>query len=227
MINNKRRYIAYTCKLVFINLLAGMLVFFIVSGVAAELPSTNEQFVSESIANAAVDFFDSLRLVPSQIEIMSSDGLNMLVIKALKSAVVGSGWLIISARPAGARLSADTEHDTNKVEGQYYKIIASLSAFDFKYKKGKSRGIFNKPNVRRELSGQILIDLSGPGCSYVNFKEFSGSDEVSPQYKNYIASVRYKELSPPVKIGGAERYLEPLAVTAAIGGLIYLFFINR
>lgn len=213
MINSKRQYTPYTGKYGIINLLAGMLVLFIVSSAMAELPSTNEQFAAKAIAESAVELFDSLKLVPSQIEIVPTSGLNMLVVRAVKSALVSSGWFIIS--------------DTNKVEGQYYRLITTLSAFDFKYIKGKSRGFFNKPYIRRELSGQIIIDISGPDYSYVDFKEFSGSDEVLPQYKNYIASVRYKELSPTASIGGAERYLEPLAVTAAIGGLIYLFFINR
>ncbi len=179
----------------------------------ADIPVTNEEFVVNSILRATATLIDSLELTPSRARVDSADGLDELAVDGVKAALIESGWFVVNK--------------IDRKSGQGFNITASLSAFDFKYEKGRSRGFLKKPAIRRELSGQILFKLIGNDYSYLDFLDFSDSDEVAPGQANYIASIRYKELSPPVPGGGATKYLEPLAVTATVGGLIYLFFINR
>jgi len=193
-----------------------MAVIFSASLLKADMPPTNEEFVSNSITQTAAAFFDSLNLVPSRVRFEPADGLNKLAVDGVKKALIMSGWSICND------ISLNSEHD--------FTISAAFSAFDFRYKKGPSRGFLRKPHINRDLSGQLLLNISSLtslNYSTVNFLDFSDSDSVLPEQENYIASIRYKELTPSVSIGGVERYLEPLAVAATVGGLIYLFFVNR
>jgi len=180
----------------FIALICIMAVIFSASLLKADMPSTNEEFVSNSITQTAAAFFDSLKLVPSRVRFEPADGLNKLAVDGVKKALIMSGWSI-------------------------------CNDISFRYKKGPSRGFLRKPHINRDLSGQLLLNISSLNYSTVNFLDFSDSDSVLPEQENYIASIRYKELTPSVSIGGVERYLEPLAVAATVGGLIYLFFVNR
>ena len=196
-----------------IALLIGIIVLALVPVLQAELPATNEQFVSNSIARVVASFIDSLQLAPSRIKVASGSGLNNLAVDGAIQALNSLGWSIVKG---------NTQN-----RGYKYEINTTLSALDFKYTKGKSRGFFKRPFIRRELAGQTLLNLSGPDFNYVGFLDFSDSDKVLPQHENYIASIRYNELAPSAPVGGVGRYLEPLAVTATVGGLIYLFFVNR
>jgi len=179
----------------------------------ADLPPTNEEFVSNSITQAAAAFFDSLKLVPLRVRLEPADGLNKLAVDGVKKALIITGWSIFN--------------DINQSNERYFVVSTTLSALDFQYKKGTSRGFLRKPHINRKLSGQFLLNISGPDYNSVSFLDFSDSDNVLPEQENYIASVRYNELTPSVSVGGVERYLEPLAVAATVGGLIYLFFVNR
>jgi len=179
----------------------------------ADQPLTNEQIVINAISESALSLIDSLDLEPSNVIIKHSAGIDELALDGFKSALVQSGFVI------------GNRDNSNDAGG--YAIDVSLSAFDFKYFSGKSRGFLKKKNVKRELSGQLLVRLSGNEYNFIGFKNFEYSDEVDPFQLNYIASIRYNQLSPLAPGGGMMRYLEPLAVTATVGGLIYLFFINR
>ena len=179
--------------------------------ISADEPPTNEQLVVSSVARSIRIFLDSLQLIPSNVLIEKVDGLNGLVVDGVRSAFINAGWKIL-----------------NRIdENPYYLVSANLSAFEFNYKKGRSRGFMNKPFIRRELTGQILLSVIGNTYNYMDFVEFAGGDEVLSEQANYIASVRYQQLAPKVPGSGVMKYLEPLAVTATVGGLIYLFFINR
>ncbi|GAF82082.1 unnamed protein product, partial [marine sediment metagenome] len=151
--------------------------------------------------------------VPSRVRLEPADGLNKLAVDGVKKALIITGWSIFN--------------DINQNNERYFVVSTTLSALDFQYKKGTSRGFLRKPHINRKLSGQLLLNISGPDYSSVSFLDFSDSDNVLPEQKNYIASVKYNELTPSVSVGGVERYLEPLAVAATVGGLIYLFFVNR
>ncbi|MCP4584030.1 MAG: hypothetical protein GY839_20655 [candidate division Zixibacteria bacterium] len=178
--------------------------------VLADQPSTNEQFVMQSITKAANELIDSLKIKSSHAKIEPVSGISELAADGFKRALLVSGYKI------------DNSDENNALVADI-----SLSAFDFKYTKGKSRGFLKKRFIRREFSGQIIVKFTGDNYNYIGYKEFSGTDEVAPSEANYVASIRYNQLSPEAPGGGAMKYLEPLAVTATVGGLIYLFFINR
>ena len=194
-------------------LIAVTIFLFAATGLKAELPQTNEQFVSNSITETVSAFFDSLGLFPAQVEFEPSDGLNAIAVDGVKAVLIGKGWSLNSGL---------SENSSN-----VYKIGSVFSAFEFKYKRGGSRGFLKKPYIKRVVSGQLLLSISSIDFNHVGFLDFSDTDQVLPERENYIASVRYKQLAPPVSMGGVERYLEPLAVTATVAALTYLFFINR
>lgn len=179
----------------------------------ADQPLTNEQIVVNAISVSALSLIDSLGLEPSNVMIKPSAGIDELAIDGFKSALVQAGFVI-----------GNWDTSTGAVG---YSIDVSLSAFDFSYSSGKSHGFLKKKNVKRLVSGQLLVRMSGSDYNFIGFKNFEYSDEVDPLQLNYIASIRYNQLSPSAPGGGMMRYLEPLAVTATVGGLIYLFFVNR
>jgi len=181
--------------------------------VFADQPLTNEQIIVNTISESALVLIDSLGLKPSRAIIKPSTGINELAIDGFKSALLQLGFVI--------------ENPETILDSNGCTIDVTLSAFDFKYLNGKSRGFLKKKYVKRQVSGQLLINITGNGYNYVGFKNFEYSDEVNPSQLNYIAGIRYNQLSPSAPGGGMMRYLEPLAVTATVGGLIYLFFVNR
>lgn len=194
-----------------IVILAGLIAAGYLCPVLAETPPTNEQMVVNTVSRSIKALIDSLQLVPSNVLIEKVNGLNGLVINGVRSAFIDAGWTLLN------------QYEKNPD----FIVNADLTSFEFNYRKGKSRGFFNKPFIRRELTGQILLSVTDDSYGYVGFVEFSGGDEVLPEQANYIASFRYKKLAPEMPGTGVMRYLEPIAVTATIGGLIYLFFINR
>ena len=197
-----------------VNILLVILAAIMLSHVAvAESPPTNEQFVINTIAESVSDLVDSLRLEHARIYVKPQSGISELAIDGFRTGAMNSGLAVINAENIGDVSS--------------YMAHISLSAFNFAYDKGRSRGFLRKPFIKRRLSGQLLINITQGDFSYLGFMDFSYSDEIEPSQANYVSSVRYNQLSLDPPGGGAMRYLEPLAVTATVGGLIYLFFLNR
>ena len=179
----------------------------------AEMPPTNEELVVNSIASAVQTFIDTSKIASSDVFIEPVGQDDDLALDGVRAAFITSGWQII-----------DEETEGHKPE---YRAITSLNSLDFTYKRGGSRGFLRKPLIKREYAGQILLKLISNQQDYLGFLDFSGSDEVAPSQANYVASLKYKQLAPEEPGGGIVKLLEPVAVTATIGGLIYLFFINR
>jgi hypothetical protein len=179
----------------------------------AELPPTNEELVVNSICSVVQTFLDTSKIGASDITIEPADTDDNLALDGVRAAFIMAGWQVV-------------ENDFERY-GPKYKALTSLSSLDFKYKRGGSRGFLKKPLIRREFAGQILLKLMSDEKIFQGYLDFSSSDEVPPSQSNYIASLKYKQLAPAVPGSGTVRVLEPLAVTATIGGLIYLFFINR
>ena len=177
----------------------------------AQTPMTNEQLMINTIADKAEELLDSLGMAKTVISLEPQTGLNSLVNDGFKAGALRYGLDVVNKNP----------------KTDNYNVNVSVSAFNFTYKNGKSRGFFKRPYVKRELTGQMLINISGGDFNFLGFKDFSVADEIVPDEVNYISSLRYNQLSPNPPGGGAKKYLEPLAVTATVGGLIYLFFINR
>ena len=203
--------VATSRKVSLIMVLTGLIVSGYLCPILAEKPPTNEQMVVNTVSRSIKALIDSLQLVPSNVLIEKTNGLNGLVINGVRSAFIDAGWTVLN--------------QNGKIPDFYVSV--DLTSFEFNYKKGRSRGFLNKPFIRRELNGQILLNVSDDSYDYVGFIEFSGVDEVLPEQTNYIASIRYKKLAPEKPGTGVMKYLEPIAVTATVGGLIYLFFINR
>jgi hypothetical protein len=181
--------------------------------VFADQPLTNEQIIVNTISESALSLIDSLNLRPSTATIKPLEGLDELAIDGFESALIQSGFVIENPEI----IPGDSD----------YAFDVSFSAFDFKYSAGQSQGFLKKRFIKRQATGQLLVHVTGNGHNFVGFRNFEYSDEVNQSQLNYIASIRYNQLSPAAPGGGMVRYLEPLAVTATVGGLVYLFFINR
>jgi hypothetical protein len=183
------------------------------SMVQAQTPATNEQFILNAVENSASNLFDSLGVKNASIYVVDKTGLPGLVVDGFKAALLKRGARFIDSN--------------DESFSDYIKLDISLSAFEFAYKNGKSRGFFRKPYIKRNVIGQVQVNIEGGGITYLQFRDFGETDEVDPAFTNYIGSVRYNQLSPDPPGRGVMKYVEPLAVTATVGGLIYLFFINR
>jgi len=216
MLHNPGRAAAISLKKIYSHGLSfSLAIFYLFTGPAsrAELPPTNEELVVHSIATIVQSFLDTSSFSASDIIIEPTGSEDQLAFDGVRTALIRAGWRISEVEAGG--------------QEPEFKAATSLSALDFYYKRGASRGFFRKPMVKREFAGQILFKLIGEKLDYQGFLDFSGSDEVAPSHVNYVASLKYKQLAPPAPGGGLVKFLEPLAVTATIGGLIYLFFINR
>lgn len=179
----------------------------------ANNPPTNEEIVTKTVAAEFEKLLDSLGIDSGKAGFDKETSLTSLIIDGAKSGSINAGLTVMSN---DQNLSFDD-----------YKISVSLSAFNFAYTNGKSRGLFKSAFINRELSGQMMISIIKDDFSFLGFRDFKFSDEVDPGAVNYISSIRYNQLSPKPPGGGLKKYIEPLAVTATVGGLIYLFFINR
>ncbi len=179
----------------------------------AEKPPTNEEFVTRTVASEFKSLLDSLKIESGRMLFEPQTGMNSLIIDGVKSGAISAGLKV---------MSVDNQFNT----GFYYANV-TLSSFDFSYENGDSRGFLKQSYIRRDLSGQMLVNITNDDFNYLGYRNFSGSDQVSPDMVNYISSVRYNQLAPDPPGDGFKKYLEPLAVTATVGGLIYLFFINR
>jgi len=185
----------------------------LVAGVLGDKPVTNEQFVTNIIADRFGAYLDSIGVQSSKVLLKPASGLDLLARDGASIGFIDNNWII-------------ADQDSGD-ESACFELEISFTAFEFSYMQGKSRGLFNKPYIRRNLAGQVLINFTDGENRGFGYIDFSNSDEVLPENKNYVASIRYKELAVRPKVGGFSRYLEPLAVTATVGGLIYLFFVNR
>jgi hypothetical protein len=218
---NKGRLFAIATSIVFIG---------IASIAFSQMPPTNEQILVEAVANSInlpenpqtdssvfqLKISDALKILgldSSGFQLKSTDGLNSLAAEGL--------------RLHYSKTKQPLKENFNSAGDSSYIINVSLSALQLIYSKGSSRGFLRKPHVRRTLTGQILVNVNGKGYNYGGFHDIKYSDEIEYNQANYVASLRYKELTAQLPSLGASKYLEPLAVAATVGGLIYLFFVNR
>jgi hypothetical protein len=173
---------------------------------------SNEQLLTDAVNRAVSGLLDSLELAPGLFAISSAAGLDEIAGEGAKSAFLKAGWVINS--------KADSASDSMVNAG------IRLSAYQFGYTKGKSRGFWKRPFVKRALSGQIAINLSGR-INYMGFRNITYDDQILYGQANNVASPKYNQLAPELPRLGASRFVEPVAVAATVGGLIYLFFASR
>lgn len=173
---------------------------------------SNEQLLADASRQAAAILFDSLKIAAGTFNISSTSGIDEIVADGIIAALQKKGYITENAAiiPAESTLS----------------VNARLSGLKFSYVKGSTRGFWKKPYIKRKLSGQIAINLSGK-ANYIGFRDISYEDQILPEQATIVASPKYNQLAPEIPRLGATRFVEPAAVAATVGGLIYLFFASR
>ncbi len=173
---------------------------------------SNEQLLAEASKRAASVFFDSLNITTGTFTICSEPGIDEIVAGGVIDALQKNGCLL--------------ENSQSTLGDSIVTIKVRLSALHFSYQKGESRGFWKKPYIKRSLNGQIAVILSGK-YNYSGFRNIAASDQILSGQSNIVASPKYNQLAPEIPRLGASRFVEPLAVAATVGGLIYLFFASR
>ena len=153
-----------------------------------------------------------------------------------------SGFVVIEvaeneiSRPVEIGLSEGLEklgvnvigNDTASEDVQ--KIECDILGFDFKYKKGSSRGFLRKRMIRREFTAAIKLTFSNARNGSVSrFEDLTlqYEDQLSPDLIDLVKSRNIPALDPSPPSSNLKQFVEPVVVTAAVGALIYLFFANR
>ncbi len=184
------------------------------SGVAWAQPPTNEQIVTDAVKAQVDKSFErdsarALLIIPGPTE------LDILVAGAIADAMrrkYPQVMLASSPSPAADNLTFD------------------IQGFDFRFRKGASRGFLKAHKIKRELQGQLRITVkSGTDGQLREVKDipFSYTDVIEPGWAKYVNSRSISELAPPVPTSSWSRYAEPALVITAVGTLVYLFFANR
>ena len=101
--------------------------------------------------------------------------------------------------------------------------------FDFRYRHGDSRGFLRKRMIKREFSARLKFTLYDSRRSISEIRDMSLNyvDQIDPGLIDLVKSRSIEELDPPVPSSGMQRFIEPIVVTATVGGLVFLFFANR
>lgn len=179
---------------------------------AQDRSPTNEQVVIKAVSDAALKsgFFSGL----SDVRIKTADtGISRPI----------SSGLIESMRSAGISVRAD---DADAEVAVVYDVLG----FDFDYKRGGSRGFLRNPKIRRVFDARIRItstSLMDGSILGVGDIEASYEDQIEPRFAELVKSPDIPELAPDLPGSGWAKIIEPVVVTAAVGGLVYLFFANR
>jgi hypothetical protein len=177
-------------------------------------PSTNEQMVTDAVEAQVDESFEgdsgrALLIIPGQPE------LDILVAGAIADAMrhkYPQVMLASSPSPSADNLTFD------------------IQGFDFRFRKGASRGFLKAHKIKRELQGQLRITIkSGTDGQLREVKDipFSSTDVIEPGWAKYVDSRSIPELAPLAPSSSWSRYVEPALVITAVGTLVYLFFANR
>lgn len=114
--------------------------------------------------------------------------------------------------------------------GAATEVNYDVLGFDFDYDKGSSLGFMRKPMIKRIFDARIRISARRAGDGAIiktNDLAIAYVDEVDPESALLIRSLDIPELSPNPPGSLWSTIAEPVVVTAAVGGLVYLFFANR
>lgn len=180
--------------------------------IAQKRIATNEQVVIESFREAALKSNCCADIGSMRLDVAES-GLERPISSGLIEAFRSRGIAVVS----GAGESS-------------VKIGYNILGFDFAYKKGKSRGFMRKPMIKRVLEARIRMTVTRLMDGVIVGQEdiFAGyNGEIDPEAVNFVKSVDIPALAPNPPGSGWARIVEPIVVTAAVGGLVYLFFANR
>lgn len=173
---------------------------------------TNEEIVSNSVRDAVVESGFCDGVVSVRLDLARS-GLSRPISNGLSEAY----------------RSLDIPVMTN--DGSSAAIIDyDILGFNFVYKNGRSRGFLKKPFIMRVLNARVRLTSTRSEDGAVNNQEdldLVYSDEIRPEWVDLVRSLDIPELGPQVPGSGMIKIVEPVVVTAAVGGLVFLFFANR
>ncbi len=199
-----------------INLIAALVsvVVWPMAASAQKMILTNEQIVISSVREAAEKAMRSHKLNKIQLSIATS-GIERPVSNGIAEALKSLGAEVVADA-----IDSESTNDLN------YDVLG----FDFDYEKGASRGFLRRPMIKREFAARIRITMSRSiEGSILGFDEIAVSyvDNIDPRFIDLVKSRDILELAPDLPGSGWTKIAEPVIVTAAIGGLVYLFFANR
>lgn len=175
---------------------------------------TNEQVVISAVREAAEKTMRDNGLDKIQID-MAKSGINRPISYGIADALRSLGVEVF----AGG-LSEEPINDLK------YDVLG----FDFDYRKGGSRGFLRKPMIKREFAARLRITISKSNAGRISSFEdivVSYIDNIDPKFSDLVKSRDIPELAPDLPGSGWTKIVEPVVVTAAIGGIVYLFFANR
>lgn len=173
---------------------------------------TNEQVVTAAVRETALksDLFDDIsdiHLVPTL------HGIERPVYSGLVEAMSSKGISVLS-----------------ETGGSSTVLGFVILGLEFAYEKGESRGFLRKPMIKRVLDARVKITILKADDGEILKTEdisFDYSDEIDPESGKLVKSPDISELSPRAPGSYWSKIVEPVVVTTAVGGLVYLFFANR
>jgi hypothetical protein len=177
-------------------------------------PPTNEQIVTDAVKEQVDRSFkgDS---APALLVISDQSELDFLAAGAIADAMRNKyPQVMLASSPAAL---ADN-------------LTFDIQGFDFRFRKGASRGFLRAHKIKRELQGQLRITIkSGMEGQLRDVKDvpFSYNDVIEPEWAKYVNSRTIPELAPAPPVSSWSRFVEPSLAIAAVGTLVYLFFANR
>ena len=84
--------------------------------------------------------------------------------------------------------------------------------------------------IKREFASRLSITIIKSYEGRISsFEDIAVNyvDNIDPRFSDLVKSRDIPELAPDLPGSGWTKIAEPVVVTAAIGGLVYLFFANR
>jgi hypothetical protein len=170
--------------------------------------------VIESVRESIEDAMKNHKLDRIQMN-MASSGIHRPVSSGIAEGLRSLGLEVFTGGKSG-----------QSINNLSYDILG----FDFDYGKGASRGFLRKPMIKREFAARLRITVSRSfEGTILSFDDIAVSyiDSIDPIYKDLVRSRDIPELAPELPGSRWTKIIEPVVVTAAIGGIVYLFFANR
>jgi hypothetical protein len=174
---------------------------------------TNEELVIKAVSQSVGD---SISEIKSGTVYIGNDsvGVNHPISRGIIDAAQNKGFTVF----------------LNNNQTVDYNAAYDILGFDFDYKKGKSRGFLKQSMIKRKLNALLRLTFKNHVSGEIKYSKdvaVKYEDEIEPDYLNYVASLKIKQLSPNEPASFVKRFAEPVIVTTAIGALVFLFFANR
>ncbi|KPL00945.1 MAG: hypothetical protein AMJ91_02485 [candidate division Zixibacteria bacterium SM23_73_3] len=187
-----------------------------------ENPSSNEEFLRESIRSVLGRTFDDFPPANSKLLLLKAEGehpANWLLEDELVFYLLSSNYQV-ALHPTAPN------DDLSESQSLFYRIME----MSLNYPQIKRKGFLGARLVTRKtwlnLSFRLKDNVTGKVLWTKRGKE-ERSDWVKKSMIKSVNNPSYPFLSPSLPDDPHSRFLEPALVVAVVGGLIYLFFANR